>query len=835
MNNLKSTIWGLIVSVLLLTLFNNYSIAQQLAGLPGPDNILDMTLEELMNLEITSVSKKSERLQDVASAIYVLNADDIKHSGATTLHEVLRNVPGYWGMQDEYNSVYAGVRVSQPYNVDPQTVLYLLDGTPIQELMGQTFSFQNFDIPLDEIERIEVISGSGGTIYGANSATGVINIFTKNPESYDGINVRVEGAKPGYANATVRVGGRVNDKLSLSGYSKYRYFSGWESLAGKYEDGSKNPTLSNGSRFAKDYDKSAYYSLGLKANYKVSDHDKLSFRSHFNGRNKTTYTNSFGRDFLFDRTDILHENNVNSTRLVGNLRYDHDFSEDHSVFLRASTNYENDFYQLAGGMDISNAMYDFEFQDNISIGEYNDLSLGANYRMIQFDIHNINDSNQIQYINPQANETLTGAFVQDKLKLLDNKLNFTLGLKAENYSLVNDKYYISPMAKVAGIINDRFTVWGGFTQSFTTPGFNNTNIDYFLIQAATDEAYETVVNNSVYNKVQSETSQIVFLEAYTGELMDGASKQQAVETATNYIASAEGQQKIQAQTEGYIQSEEGQTLIAGTLADIKAQTLTTAAKNGSNTEPTKFQTWEFGIKAQMDGQSQVNATIFYTNITDGVSGSADPLISSSPSLTRPDELVNYYLYGNYIKGINKGIELSVQAFPREDISYEFSYTYQTTDWEWQDNDDFEITEDMNVQAPDNPYIPEHVFRLRLTQDFGDRLTFNIQTIYATKHNTQVQYHYDGTERFVMVAEGDLAGLDELLGATRTVTPVAKNDDRFILNARIEKRFLEGKLSAYAFGNDILNEGRIARTDLLRNVTMSQIGAMYGMGVNYKVW
>ncbi len=67
--------------------------------------ILSLSLEDLMNIEITSVSKKSERLQDVASSIYVITGEDIIRTGATSLHEVLRTVPGYWGVQDEYSSV----------------------------------------------------------------------------------------------------------------------------------------------------------------------------------------------------------------------------------------------------------------------------------------------------------------------------------------------------------------------------------------------------------------------------------------------------------------------------------------------------------------------------------------------------------------------------------------------------------------------------------------------------------------------------------------------------------------------------------------------------------
>ena len=72
------------------------------------------------------------------------------------------------------------------------------------------------------------------------------------------------------------------------------------------------------------------------------------------------------------------------------------------------------------------------------------------------------------YINPKKSYGLTGLFIQDKISLLDEKLNFYLGLKAENYDLIDSKYYLSPMAKVSVSPVKEFTVWGGFTQSYTT-------------------------------------------------------------------------------------------------------------------------------------------------------------------------------------------------------------------------------------------------------------------------------------------------------------------------------------------------------------------------------
>ena len=784
--------------MLLLFTFGYHSLfSKGDEGIDTRPDYLNMTLEELMNLEVTSVSKKTERLRDVASSIYVVTAHDIEVSGATNLHEVLRNVPGYWGVQDEYNSVYATMRNSPTRSTDPQTILYLLDGTPLQEIMGQTFSFKNFDIPLDEIERIEVISGSGGTIYGANSATGVINIFTKDPEKYDGINTRVEGASPGYAMASLRAGGALNDKLAVSGYGKFRYFDGFVSLAGKDENG--EDALNGGqSRFSENYDKSTYYSLGLKTNYRLGESSRFSTRIHYNGREKIDYTNSYDAASIFTGQDILHKNDVRASRIVANIRFDHTFNENHELFLRASTNLENDFNKLAGGFDVSNAIYDFEIQDNFSLGEFNAVSVGLNYRLVHFDIHNINDPNQLQYFDPQAKESLNGAFIQNKLSVLDRKLKIIGGVKAENYTLTNKKYYISPMLKVSYLPTESLTLWGGFTQSYTTQGFNNTNIDYLLVQKPSDELFATVA---------------------TAQALQAANIDVNDQAAVNaFLASADGQNAI-SQFDAFLK---------------QSIPLSQGIKNGDNTVPTRFQTWELGIKTGVGDILQFNTTFFYTKVTDGVAGAsiaADPVIEQSR--TRPNETVAYFLYGNYTEGENTGIESVAKFVVSENIFAELSYTWLSSKRRYNDNPVLNDVNNIDFGElnifPSEQYQPEHIARFRFNANLGNGFNANLQTMYATKYQSE-DYVFLDIERYLSLLETETSPNQN----TGPRTLVAKNSNRFILNLRIEKNFSNDAFTVYAFGNDMTNDGRIEHTDELRNVTLSQIGAMYGAGLNYRL-
>lgn len=769
-------------------------------------DLMDLSLEDLMQMEVTSVSKKAERLQDVASSIYVVTSDDIRKSGATTLHEVLRLVPGYWGVQDQYSNVRASVRHSPTSNSIDGTMLFLLDGTPMQDLMSSTFYFQNFDIPLSEIDRIELIRGSGGSIYGANSATGVINIFTKDPEKYDGITAEASGAAPGYVATSLRAGGKISEKVALSGYGKFRYFSGFESMAGKDEDGNSTVETTD---FVENYDESIYYSFGAKMNVDLSGASKLSARLHYNARNQYEYTNSYQRDFVFTRDDQLYGQEVSASRIVANLRFDHSFSDNHSLFVRASTNFENDLYEAAGGMMINNGIIDLEVQDNLSFG-INDLSFGFNYRVANFDIDDINDPEYINYVNPETTESLKGAFVQNKFKFMDSKLNLILGLKAENYSLVNDKYYLSPMAKVSAVVSEDLTIWGGFTRSYTTPGFNTTNVDWFLFQTPTAAEWNAALTPQVTPLVE----QAVYDQAYQSAIEAGADDATASQAAANYVASSEGQAVIA----GGVQNE---------IQNVVDGTPNIAVKNGSETVPTDFRTLELGVKFTLNDMVQVNSTVFRTQIVDGLSENpGGPIRQNEESITQPGRYANYYLYGNYVQGYSVGSETSVRVNPVSGLQLEVSHSWLKTEWEYQENDDFDVSSITSDPTPNPSVMPNHVFRFKGNYDLASGFTISGSVIYASKFKTSEYYVY-GTERYVNIVE------NEVFQNRDGATMVAANDSRTIVNLRVEKRLLDSQLVISAFGNDVTNSGMVAGTRRLQNVTLSQIGAMYGMGIQYR--
>ena len=150
----------------------------------GAAALRDLSLEELGNIEITSVSKTPEELRKTPAAIYVISQEDIRRSGATTLPDVLRLAPGVEVAQLDSDHWSVGIRgFGDQFS---KSVLVLIDGRNVYTPLFAGIFWGVQDTVLEDIDRIEVIRGPGGTVWGANAVNGVINIITKNSKDTKG-------------------------------------------------------------------------------------------------------------------------------------------------------------------------------------------------------------------------------------------------------------------------------------------------------------------------------------------------------------------------------------------------------------------------------------------------------------------------------------------------------------------------------------------------------------------------------------------------------------------------------------------------------------------------
>jgi iron complex outermembrane receptor protein len=174
-----------------------------------PPEPLDISLEDLLRVEVTSASRKSERLHDVAAAVFVISRDDIERSGATSIPEALRMAPGVDVARLANNRWAVSIRGFN--NRFGNKLLVLMDGRSIYSPIFSGVFWENEDTLLEDIDRIEVIRGPGAAMWGANAVNGVINIITRRPRDTQG-NLLVAGAgSEERAFASFRHGGQAGD------------------------------------------------------------------------------------------------------------------------------------------------------------------------------------------------------------------------------------------------------------------------------------------------------------------------------------------------------------------------------------------------------------------------------------------------------------------------------------------------------------------------------------------------------------------------------------------------------------------------------------------------
>ena len=178
-------------------------------ALDQADSLADLSLQELANLPVTSVSKKPESLADAAASIYVITNDDIRRSGARSLPEALRLAPNLEVGQATASNWAISARGSNETYADK--LLILIDGRIVYNpiFSGTYWDVQN--VMLEDVDRIEVISGPGGTLWGTNAVNGVINIITKKPQDTFGILASAGGGRLG-ADADFRYGSGSEDE-----------------------------------------------------------------------------------------------------------------------------------------------------------------------------------------------------------------------------------------------------------------------------------------------------------------------------------------------------------------------------------------------------------------------------------------------------------------------------------------------------------------------------------------------------------------------------------------------------------------------------------------------
>src|SRR5207302_3865523 len=240
-NNGSPTVGRRILSLAVLAVFLSGSAsAQSPQGVP---DISRMSIEELMSVEVTSVAKRPQRVADAAAAVFVITQEDIRRSGASSIPEALRMVPGLQVARIDENKWAIG---SRGFNGRfDNKLLVLIDGRSVYTPLFSGVYWNVQDVMLEDIDRIEVIRGPGATLWGANAVNGVINIISKKAKDTQSAIVTAGAGTEERGSGGVRYGSKIGD-TSYRAYGKYFNWGpslysngttahdGWDALRGGF-------------------------------------------------------------------------------------------------------------------------------------------------------------------------------------------------------------------------------------------------------------------------------------------------------------------------------------------------------------------------------------------------------------------------------------------------------------------------------------------------------------------------------------------------------------------------------------------------------------------------
>jgi iron complex outermembrane recepter protein len=445
-------------------------------------NVVDVTtmsVEDLMNMQVTSVSKRTQKVADAAAAVFVLTQDDIRRSGATSIPEALRLVPGVQVARIDENKWAISARGFNGRFADK--LLVLIDGRSVYTPLFSGVYWNVQDVMLEDVDRIEVIRGPGATLWGANAVNGVINIITKSAKSTQAAMATAGGGNEMRGFSNLRYGGTVNHDAYYRAYAKY--FNVGESTIPFAGSGNDNWDSLRGG-FRGDWTPNGPDSITLQGDM---------YRSHYGETLSvpmlsSPYQNTFPNDGSLSGGNILGRWNHNFGNSSTSLQmyFDKTNITDNNLF----TDHEN--------------VFDVDFQHSFHPTDSQNFIWGVGYR----SIGDSNDSSFVVSLLPNHSQlNQFSGFAQDEIDLLDKRVQLTLGSKLEHNDFTGLEF--EPNARVLWNITPNQSVWTAVSRAVRTPALTERGLG--LVSAVippggpgnpTPLAAEAVVNGS--NQFQAE-------------------------------------------------------------------------------------------------------------------------------------------------------------------------------------------------------------------------------------------------------------------------------------------------------------------------------------------
>ena len=420
--------------------------AQSQDSVAAPSELKRLSLEQLLEINVTSVSRKPEKLSQVASAIQVITSEEIRRSGATSIPEALRLAPNLdvarvgahqWAISARgFNSTTAN------------KLLVLVDGRSVYTPLFSGVFWDIQDVLLEDIDRIEVISGPGGAVWGANAVNGVINIITKSSTETRGLYAEAGGGSSPNDFAAARYGGALGARTTFR--VDGQYFDRDNELDSNGDDVSDSWRMGHG---------------GARLDAKLTARDAVLVKGDAYGGNENVPTGGTSTARGGNLTTRWTRSLSPTSGMSVQLYYDH---------TQLSNPEPATQFSVAGTLKDRLDSYDLDFDHHFKIGTRNQLVWGLGYRFTH-DV--VGNSESLAFVPAHLDHSLVSGFVQDELAVQKNFF-LTLGTKVEHNDYTG--YEFEPTARIRWSLAPTQMVWGAVSRAVRMPS----RVDRDLVQPA---------------------------------------------------------------------------------------------------------------------------------------------------------------------------------------------------------------------------------------------------------------------------------------------------------------------------------------------------------------
>jgi iron complex outermembrane receptor protein len=396
----------------------------------------DLSIEELSNIEITSVSKRDEKLSDAPTSVFVITSEDIRRSGATSLPEALRLAPNLQVARVSANEYAISARGFN--GTAANKLLVLIDGRSVYSPLFSGVFWDVQNVMIEDIERIEVISGSGGTLWGVNAVNGVINVITRSAAQTEGGLVAVGGGNQ-EDRASLRYGGKLGEDVNFRVYATHFDMQDTETQSGETKDDSAHQSQ-----------------VGFRADWQRDADSVMVKGDAYTGREGQPPPGSIS---ISGVTLALGEINVTGANMIS--RWEH--SWEGFGALSAQAYYDHTERSVPPTFEDSQGIVDLELQYSANpIGAHTTV-WGGEYR---YGMDRVTNSQYIALLPANLDQAWASLFAQDEIALLDG-LRLTLGARTEHNDYTGTEFL--PTARLAWNWAPNEMLWAAASRTDRAP------------------------------------------------------------------------------------------------------------------------------------------------------------------------------------------------------------------------------------------------------------------------------------------------------------------------------------------------------------------------------